>query len=339
MKRSILTGSFAAIALIALILDTKTAIYAMQDALNLCITTVVPSLLPFFILTTILTANLTGLSFRFLRPIETICRMSKGTGILLITGLLGGYPAGAQMVSDAYCCGRISRGNAQRLLGFCSNAGPAFIFGILAGQFSSPYAGWFLWMVQILSCLTVGCLLTGDFRKDAVTLPRKEMTMKEAVERSGRNIAKVCLWIVVFRVILGFMERWFLWLIDPYMQVMVTGALELTLGSTQLAIIPSEGLRFVICSGMLAFGGICITMQTASSICDLGIGNYLQGKLMHCFVATVFAYILQYIWLDTSERMAFSPLAAAFMVSFFLIKQVFYGKKKKYSSKIAPLGV
>jgi len=339
LKRSIFTGCIASVALILLILDTKTAIYAIQDAVNLCLMTVIPSLLPFFILTTLLTANLTGFPFRLLRPLESFCKMSSGTGIVLISGLLGGYPAGAQTVGDAYSRGRLCRENAQRLLGFCSNAGPAFIFGIAAGQFSSPYAGWMLWTIQILACLAVARLMPGDFRRKAVTIPRKEISLKEAVERSGQSIAKVCLWIIVFRVILGFAEHWLLWMVDPYMQVLITGIMELTLGATQLSVIPSEGLRFLICSGMLAFGGICVAMQTASSIGDLEINTYIQGKIMQSVFAAFIAFIIQYIWLPESEQMKFSPGIMVFLAGILVFNRVFFEKKKKYCSKISAVGV
>ena len=101
MKHRIRTGIFASLGMLLLILDTKTAIQGAQEGIRLCIMTVIPSLFPFFVLSSLLTGALTGVRLRFLRPIGKLCRMPAGSESLLLIGMLGGYPTGAKSAADA----------------------------------------------------------------------------------------------------------------------------------------------------------------------------------------------------------------------------------------------
>ena len=59
----------AALAMLALILDSATSFEGASDGISLCIRTVIPSLFPFFVLSSMLTGNLYGLSGEILRPL------------------------------------------------------------------------------------------------------------------------------------------------------------------------------------------------------------------------------------------------------------------------------
>jgi len=52
--------------------------------------------------------------------------------------------------------------------------------------------------------------------------------------------------------------------------------------------IANEQLRFVLCSILLAFGGLCVTMQTAAVSKGLSIRTYFKGKLLQ----TLFSFLL-----------------------------------------------
>ncbi len=339
MRQTVRSGIFASIAILFLILDTKTAISGMQAGLALCINAVIPSLFPFFILTSILTSALTGLPSAILRPVEKICRMSKGTGILLVTGLVGGYPTGAQSVAETYQRKQISIKNARRMLGFCSNAGPSFLFGIVASHFSCSAAPWLLWGIHILSCIVTAAILPGDFQTDQINLSHNKTTVIGSVECAGKNIAKVCLWILVFQVILAFLDRWFLWLLDPAAQVIICGLLELTAGCTSLSIITCEGLRFIICSVLLGFGGICVTMQTGSVIGGLGLTSYIKGKVIQCLVSLTLAVFLQHILFRGYDQVTIPTTFYVLFAVIVLICLIMKQKKKNRYSIIAKSGV
>ena len=124
-----------AIAMTLCILDAKTVLQGATNGIELCMRSVIPALFPLLTCSTYLTGNLGIFSSSLLRPVGKLCRIPSSCVGILITGFLGGYPTGAQAVAQAYESGSISKETASRMLGFCNNAGPAFIFGILSTIF------------------------------------------------------------------------------------------------------------------------------------------------------------------------------------------------------------
>lgn len=288
MKTRIRTAILASACMLMLILDAKSALAGANDGIDLCIRSVIPSLFPFFVLSILLTGSLSGIAMPFLKPIAWLCCIPEGAQSLIAVGLLGGYPVGAQCVAQLYRDHQLSRQTARRLLGFCSNAGPAFLFGIVAPQFSDSRAGWILWIIHILSALLVGMILPGKEREQSQT-KSSDITVPTALRQSVWIMAQVCGWVILFRVIIGFLENWILFILPETLQVILSGLLELTNGALRLADIQSEEIRFLAASVMLAFGGICVCMQTASAAEDLGLGMYIPGKILQAGISAVLA--------------------------------------------------
>lgn len=278
MKKSNLVRIFAALGMLILILDSKTAIGGAIEAITLCIRSVIPSLFPFIVLSNFMTSGLSCTSTALLRFLGKILGIPSGAEGLFLAGILGGYPTGAQNVFQAWSHGQISTADAQRMLGFCNNAGPAFLFGMLAPFFSSVKWLWILWGIHILSAIIAAILLpgksVGSFRKISDEKPSITASLKRAVSTMGY----VCGWVVLFRILFSFLNRWILWIFPIEGQVSIYGLLELAGGCCSLDLVADETLRFVICSSMLAWGGLCVIMQTKSVTGSLGLGQYLPGK-------------------------------------------------------------
>ena len=155
MKKYRQAGASVMIAasMIFLICNAERSLGFATEAVEMCVTSLIPSLFPFMFFSTLLSSVLMGCHFRSFRILSKLCRIPNGSEILLILGSLGGYPVGAQMISNAYQNGQLKREDAQRILGFCNNAGPAFIFGILGPAFESGIIPALLWLIQIISAV------------------------------------------------------------------------------------------------------------------------------------------------------------------------------------------
>lgn len=291
-----------------LILDSKTAVSGAHDGILLCLQTVIPSLFSFFILSILLTSSLSGLPMPLLRPLGKLCHIPSGAESLLLTGFLGGYPVGAQNVSAAYQRGQLSRQDAQRMLAFCNNAGPAFLFGMVGAMFPDAKTPWLLWGIHIAGALFTGFLLPGKSEIPFQPSPRQQtISLADALQTALRVMASVCGWVVLFRVITGFLTKWLLWLFPAELQVLLIGLLELSNGCCELNRISDLSLRFLTCSGMLSFGGLCVTMQTITVTQGLSLCYYFLGKgLQTLFSLLLCMGILYGNWL---------PFAALFLFS------------------------
>lgn len=290
MKRNrylVLLGSVAGIFM--LIIDGQTALTGASEGIELCIKTVIPSLFPFFVLSSMLTSSLMGTSIGFLRPFFHCLGVPSGAESLVATGFLGGYPVGAQSVASAYRAGVLTKNTAQRMLAFCNNAGPSFLFGMVSSVFPNRWMVWMLWAIHILGAIFAALIIPNENTAPAKPVKGQILNLSAAIVASIRVMAVVCAWIVLFRILLAFLNRWFLWLLPTSLQVAIMGVLELANGCCALEQILDVNLRFVICSGMLAFGGICVTMQTVSVTAGLSLKQYFLGKTIQTAFSVIAA--------------------------------------------------
>lgn len=327
--------------MLMLTLDAKTAVSGAKAGIELCLGTVIPSLLPFFVLSMLLTGALTGRPLPFLRPLGRLCGMPEGSESLLAVGLLGGYPVGAQNVTFSYQSGQVSKQDAEYLLGFCNNAGPAFLFGMVALKFEDLRLVWALWLIHIASAILSAMLLREKERTPAALTPGTPLTLSQALEKALRVMAAVCGWVVLFRVVIAFLTRWFLWIFPSAIQVLISGLLELSNGCCMLGDVENTGLRFLLCCLFLSFGGVCVTMQTVSVTAGLRLGTYFRGKGYQILLSLLLGYFAQFVLLPAQNRFVLSPIMPAALCLGILILKIavaFPGKMMYNRGKLIKRG-
>lgn len=292
-KNMALTG--AALGMLVLILDSKAAAEAAGSGVTACLQTVIPSLFPFFLMSGYLTGSLgTGIISAFTAK---LFHSSESCGAVILSGLLGGYPLGAKLASEGYHNGTVSKDQASRLLWFCSQAGPAFLFGMVSAQFPNSNYAWVLWGIQLLSALTVSWLIPNCsrfFESSHMSIRKRQDHMLSAL----RSMAMVCGWVITFSVVLDFLRRWLLRRCPFWVQTLLCGVTELTNGCLMLQEVLSVSDRFLLAAIILNFGGLCVLMQTASLIQGLKLRNYIMGKIIQTLFAAAYAgIVLGYWWL------------------------------------------
>ncbi len=320
------TGILSGLCMIVLILDSKTALTGAKDGLMLCLNAVIPALFPFIIISAIFNSNIIGRKIKFLRPLCKMCGIPAGCESVLLLGLIGGYPVGAQTVYDAYRGNCIDAPTAKRILGFCNNAGPSFIFGILSTQFSTKGLVWIIWLIHIISALFVGAVLPN--KQDTVSSLSNvtAITLSKAMENALKVLASICGWVILFRIIISFFNCWFSWLLPVPWQVAIAGILELTNGCCTLSTLPSESLQFVICCCLLSFGGFCVFLQTLSVTKELRGGLHFYGKILQTTVSFILACILQPLLFSGDNRVPLPYLCVGILC--FILFLYFLHRKK-----------
>ncbi len=301
-KGRLLTAVLAGFGMAVLILDTKTALAAGAEGVKLCIWTLIPSLFPFFLISILLTSALAGFRLPFLAPLGSLLRIPRGSETLVILGLLGGYPSGAQTIAQARRSGGLSKEDAKRMLAFCSNAGSSFLFGVGARLFPQMWICWLLWAIHIISAWTVAVLTPGGSRNTVELQASTHISITAALKASIEVMALVCGWVVLFRVLLGFAERWFIWLLPKQAQLFLVGITEMTNGCTSLLEVECIGLRMTLCSVFLGFGGLCVALQTKSVTAGTDSSLYLPGKITQAAVSFLLCMPAQLL-LPAEQRM------------------------------------
>lgn len=313
-KRIICTLS--ALGMGILIWDRKTAVESGIEGIRLCLQTVIPSLFPFFILSILLTDNLSGSKHPGGTRMERILRLPSGSGLLVITGLLGGYPVGAKVIGASYTAGRLTKTDAQRLAVFCNAPGPAFLFGMVGTVLGSIRLVWILWAIIILSAAICTVLLPGSASQQCTVMPKPPVSIQTAANKALRMMGSVCTWIMLFRIVTGYILKWMPQLPTPSLRSLIIGILELSNGIVSLREMADPAARFLLCSFLLPLGGVCVWMQTVSVFPELSMGNYLAGKLFQSAVSFLLASGLQMLIAGSQQyQLPYPCLLLAFMAA------------------------
>lgn len=122
---------------IFLVIFSKSNLTAAKNGLKLWANNVVPSLLPFFIATNLLSHTnvikyVSKACNKFMRPIFNV---PGECAYAFILGLISGYPVGAKIVIDLKDNNLCTTEEAERILCFTNNSGPLFIIGTVRNYY------------------------------------------------------------------------------------------------------------------------------------------------------------------------------------------------------------
>ena len=259
----------ALVGMLCLIFDSKCAVQSASDAIELCLTTVIPSLFPMFVLSGILTSGIRNKA-SMLSFLETTLQLPTGSGSIYFIGLLGGFPVGAQSIAQSVAEKRLSKQDGERMLGYCNNCSLAFLFGIAAHLFDSLHYPLLISLIQVESSLIVA-LLWAQKPNAALCIQPIAAQPPNHISRAVKSMCAVCSWIILAGVFNGIVKRW----LFPFLPVMATtiiqGITELTSGTLNLHGIESTVLKFILCSTFVNFGGICVLLQIKSIVSAEGL--------------------------------------------------------------------
>jgi len=304
---------FLALALFmfALVYYSETSAAAAKDGLALCFNVIIPSLFPFFVMSSLVVEL--GFAEKLGRLFEPVMRplfnVSGVCAAAFVLGFIGGYPVGAKTAIALYKNGSIGKSEAERLLSFCNNSGPAFIFGVVgAGLFSSSLVGLLLYCAHMLASVIVGILFRGWGKKSAkkssartvrVAAVSYSTAFTQSVTGSFSSMFNICAFVILFTVIIKLLFaagiiQWMAGVLgtllapaginQTWCERLLTGIIELTSGvwSLQAAAV-QLGNAMAMAAFMLGWAGLSIHCQVLSFVSGSGLSvkSYILGKLLH----------------------------------------------------------
>ena len=147
--------------IIIIILNPNTYSASCLTGLKLWLYAVLPSLLPFFFLTALLTKTGTLLSLsEKLSPLSKFLFKQKGLSFYaFVMSIISGYPVGSRIVYDLYKQGIISRNESEKLSVLASTSGIIFIIGVVGNtMFKNQTIGLAIYLAHVLSAILVGII-------------------------------------------------------------------------------------------------------------------------------------------------------------------------------------
>ncbi len=307
--------------LLLILIYPISALQGAKQGLLLWFHTVLPTLLPFIILSNlIIRLKITNYLSKLLYPIfHFLFGVSYGACYPVLIGFLSGIPVGAKSVAELVKDKSITLREGQFLLGLCNNASPMFIMSFIAiSQLKVANLRFVLLGIlygsAILSSLLyfkvidrIRCFLNPSSNNHSMlsvmsfeeTETRKmnkfDFRMLDSSIMDGFEvITKVGGYIILFsipaKIIIDLFSG------DNALILFIIGILEITTGINSIA---ESGLDFnlkiVLITMLTAFGGLSGLAQTKSVINDtrLLIGTYLKVKVLQMLIAffIIFLYV------------------------------------------------
>lgn len=304
-----LTASLSGVLAVLLLCRESVAAQGVRDGIDLCITSVIPALFPFFAASQLLVSL--GAAEVLGRGAGPLFRRLFGIGgagaSAFLLGLIGGYPVGAKTTESLVRQGLLPPEDGALLLTFCNNAGPAFILGIAgSGVFQSPRAGVWLYLIHAAAATAVGlifCFILKLNLKQKIAgflqvsgpdcnfpagpggrpSPSPAAAFIGAVRGGVTAMAGVCGFVIFFLVVLRLAES-FLGPLPP----LAAGFVELTNGILRLT---ADRAGFISAAALLGWGGLSVHCQTAAVLSGSGVSLrwYLPAKAAQALLSAAAA--------------------------------------------------
>lgn len=302
MKRT-LYATCSILFFISLLAFPQSAFQGASTGLLLWFHTVLPTLLPFIIISNLLIhSSAIDVITRIAAPL--LCRFfgvtPYGTFVIL-TGFLCGCPMGSKAAADLLKKGAITRQEACYLLSFCNNTSPMFIISYVIWQ-SLRMPGQTLSLLLIVMLTPI--LLSFVFRRiygipagtyagssGAAAAATENMSLDACIMNGFETITRIGGYIILFSILISYAAM--IPAAPSLLSMLFLPSLEITSGVTMICskTLP-EGMKLVLTLALTSFGGWCAAAQTRAMLqdTDLPIVPYIIEKLVTALVTSLFAY-------------------------------------------------
>lgn len=300
-KSTVLFSVFAMALMVYLFLRPAAVDDAVQNAIQLCGTVLIPSLFPFMVISAFLVSAETDDVLSPL-PINHMFRLPPCTGSAIVLGALCGFPIGAKITCDLYKAGKIDKEEAQRLIPIANHPSPAFVIEIIGSYYwGSRTFGFFLLASEFLACMLTGYIDAQLSDKKTCsptmvhpTLPKQSFFQKftSAISSSSISTITVCGFIVFFSVLNASMgdalsmirqDRWI-----PFLSAI----LEFTGGARYAAALGTSVGAFLT-GFTVGWSGLSIIAQSSIFLEEqnLSVSSLIVRKCIHGILCGCFAFL------------------------------------------------
>lgn len=282
-----------------LLIYPKESLSFAATGLNLWFQKMIPTLLPFMIITSLMIKLHLSDSFaRLFSPImKPLFSVSDYGAYCIFVGFLCGFPMGAKVIAEQMQYGNLSKKEGQYLLSFCNNIGPIYYisfvlpfigektsFLLLFGMYGLPLLyGICLRRIQYRDCHWKNTSSPKSFHLRLVHILT---CIDESIDSGIENITRLGGYMIFFNV-LNLIPQKLLWL-DTKTKLYLAPLFEITSGIYGLS--PAHKL-YILC--ILPIGGLSCIAQTYSLIKNTGLSllNYVVQKTL-LTVITFFYYTI-----------------------------------------------
>jgi len=308
--KAVYLKALPAAAFLLLIIFPESAAEGARTGLGTCAEIIIPSLFPFFIASGLISGTGTGLMLG--RALSGILGRAAGfsetASAAFAVGITGGYPMGAKFLADELSRGHIAEEEAEAVLPYVNNSGPAFILGAVGvGAFGSAETGVRLYIIHICSALLCAAIFNRHSRfPRSFSASECEESFAElfcgSVKGAAAAMLQVCGFVVCFSVLLSILKdpifslsgasAALLGLEPHFTSAVLSGFFELGNAVSCLRGLSTSRLNLAHASFILSFGGLSVLMQTLAVLKTAKAARYILGRLCIALISAMISLIV-----------------------------------------------
>lgn len=300
--------------IILFVLFSGICVPEVREAVNMFLTSVLPAMFPFYVLSSIIVSS--GFLTRLCAPLkhvtEKLFKLPASCGVVIILGLLCGFPIGAKITCDMKSRGEITAGEAARLSAFTNNVGPVFMASVIGSAcFKSVKTGLIIWLAVAASSILSGSIIchagsgTGKRRRrilggfDAAEVPVvSKIDIPASILSSMNTVLYVGAVIILFSSVTSLLS--IIPSLNPLIYSLLYSFLEITGGLTGL--ITASGIspfliKCMLTAALASWSGCSVHMQVCGILSsgNIKLRYYFTGKFIQSLIAPVLTLVIMLI--------------------------------------------
>ena len=271
--------------------------FFVKEGLTLCFEAIIGSVFPFMIITDAISQSLKFEdSYTLKKLFERLFKINGRAVSAFILGAVCGFPVGVKLAADMYKRGVINKDECERLIGFSSNMGPAFIIsGVGAALCGSVTTGIILYAVALISAAISGAVLGLQKNPSSISSSSKNsvFSLTDSIKSATKSTVTICGFIIFFSAVCGVLS---ILVKNDFLCALTLPFFEISNATKKisaLSFIP-KNTKLIIIAFSVSFSGLSIYMQAKSFFekAEISMKPYLEAKLLSGIISAFIMAVL-----------------------------------------------
>ena len=271
-------------------------------SLNIWISSILPSLFPFFVIADILNSyNVINYIPNFIKYIfKKLFNISDNALFIFFISMLSGFPSNARNIKNLYKENKITKEEAEHLLFFSHFSNLMFILGTLVVIFfDNKSLGLIILLSHYLPNFIIGFLLrkynnpkhnyninNNNCNNFGIIFAK---SIKSSIDSLFLILGTLTVFLIISTIIINMLN------LNTINSLLIKSILEITSGLKELSIIDFNAKILVILSScILSFGGLSVHMQVINELneTDISYKNFFVGRIFQTTLSLVVSYLI-----------------------------------------------
>ena len=262
---------------------------------------VVPSIMPFFILSSLLiNYGFVDITSNIFRPLMYLFGIKSNVSFIFVMSMLSGFPSSSKYIKNLYDNNLIDDSISTKALLFTHFSNPLFIIGTISSLINSKKYAVLILIIHYVTNIIIGIIFRNYKYSYEVNNTKSNIkpdyignVLTKSIKESIDILLLILGSIVTFTYLSTIINNMFS--LNNIESSIITGILEITQGLKYVSMLSiSLRIKITLMTMFISFGGLSIHIQVSSIIKDTNIKYipYLIARIIHMAISGILVYFI-----------------------------------------------